>query len=86
MKGLKMHEIHFLEDLFKDITKHLKQHHAKNVTQVFLELGEFTEINTESLRFFFKEKSKGTPLENALFNIKQIPQQRVLRLVSFDCD
>ena len=81
-----MHEIHFLEDLFKDIIAHLKQHNAKSVTQVFLELGEFTEINEESLRFFFKEKSKGSPLENALFNIKHIPQQRVLRLVSFDCD
>jgi Zn finger protein HypA/HybF involved in hydrogenase expression len=63
-----MHEIHFLEDLFKDIIGHLNQHNAKNV------------------RFFFKEKSKGLPLENALFNIKRIPQQRVLRLVSFDCD
>ena len=81
-----MHEIHFLEDLFKDIIHHLKQHNGKNVTQVFLELGEFTEINEKSLRFFFKEKSKGSPLENALFNIKLIPQQRVLRLVSFDCD
>mgnify|MGYP001179482906 FL=1 len=81
-----MHEIHFLEDLFKDILQHLSQHNAKNVIQVFLELGEFTEINEESLRFFFKEKSKGTALENALFNIKHIPQQRVLRLVSFDCD
>jgi Zn finger protein HypA/HybF involved in hydrogenase expression len=81
-----MHEIHFLEDLFKDILQHLSQHNAKNVTQVFLELGEFTEINEEFLRFFFKEKSQGSPLENALFSIKHIPQQRVLRLVSFDCD
>ena len=81
-----MHEIHFLEDLFKDILKHFSQQNAKKVTQVYLELGEFTEINEESLRFFFKEKSKGTVLENALFNTKHIPQQRVLRLVSFDCD
>ncbi|MCX5698550.1 MAG: hydrogenase/urease maturation nickel metallochaperone HypA [Candidatus Omnitrophica bacterium] len=81
-----MHEIHFLEDLFKDILHHLSQHNAKNVTQVFLELGEFTEINEECLRFFFKEKSQGSALENALFSIKHIPQQRVLRLVSFDYD
>jgi Zn finger protein HypA/HybF involved in hydrogenase expression len=79
-----MHEIHFLEDLFKDITGHLNQQNGRNVTQVFLELGEFTEINEESLRFFFKEKSKNSPLENALISIKHIPQQRVLRLVSFD--
>ena len=81
-----MHEIHFLADLFKDIIDYLNQHKAKNVTKVFLELGEFTEINEESLRFFFKEKSKGSPLENAVFDIKRIPQQRVLRLVSFDCE
>jgi hydrogenase nickel incorporation protein HypA/HybF len=81
-----MHEIHFLEDLLKDITGHIRRHEVKNVTQVFLELGEFTEINEESLRFFFKEKTKNTPLENASLNIKHIPQQRVLRLVSFDCD
>ncbi len=70
----------------KDIIAHARRHEAKNVTQVFLELGEFTEINEESLRFFFKEKTKHTPLENASLNIKHIPQQRVLRLVSFDCD
>ena len=81
-----MHEIHFLEDLFKDILKHFNQQSAKKVTRVFLELGEFTEINEESLRFFFQEKSKNSPLENAIFDIKHIPQQRVLRLVSFDCD
>jgi Zn finger protein HypA/HybF involved in hydrogenase expression len=81
-----MHEINFLEDLFKDITQHLSRHNAKNVTQVFLELGEFTEINEESLRFFFEEKSQNTPLQDAVFSIKQIPQKRVLRLVSFDCD
>lgn len=81
-----MHEIHFLEDLFKDIIEHLGQHNAKNVTRVFLELGEFTEINEESLKFFFKEKAQNTPLEGAEFCIKHIPQQRVLCLVSFDCD
>lgn len=81
-----MHELHFLEDLFKDIIKHLGQQNAQKVTRVFLELGEFTEINAESLKFFFKEKAKNTALENAKFCVKNIPQQRVLRLVSFDCD
>lgn len=81
-----MHELHFLEDLFKDIIKHLGQHHAKKVTRVFLELGEFTEISEDSLKFFFKEKAKNTSLEGAQFCIKNIPEQRVLRLVSFDCD
>jgi len=81
-----MHEAHFLGDLFKDISHRLKLHNARKVTRVFLELGEFAEINEESLRFFFKEKSKGTALENSVFNIKHVPQQRVLRLVSFDCD
>ncbi|MFH1247572.1 MAG: hydrogenase/urease maturation nickel metallochaperone HypA [Candidatus Omnitrophota bacterium] len=81
-----MHEIHFLDDLFKDIMRHLGRHNAKHVRRVFLELGEFTEINEESLKFFFKEKAKGTPIQDAEFCIKYIPQQRVLRLVSFDCD
>ncbi|MDP3041861.1 MAG: hydrogenase maturation nickel metallochaperone HypA [Candidatus Omnitrophota bacterium] len=81
-----MHEIHFLEDLFKDILRHLKLHNAQKVTRVFLELGEWAEINEESLKFFFKEKAKNSPLQEAEFCIKHIPEQRVLRLVSFDCD
>ena len=80
-----MHEMHLVKDLFQDILKHAKDNNAKKVNKVYLKMGEFTEINEEILRFFFKEKGKQTPLEGVELSIEKSPT-RELRLVSFDCE
>ena len=80
-----MHEMHLVKDLFEDVLKHAKENQAHKITKVYLQMGEFTEINEEVLRFFFKEKSPGTVLENAELAIARSPN-RELRLVSFDME
>jgi hydrogenase nickel incorporation protein HypA/HybF len=80
-----MHEMHLIKDLFGDILKAAEIHDVKRITKVYLKMGEFTEINEEIIRFFFKEHSKGTILEGAELSIEK-SQTRELRLISFDCE
>ena len=79
-----MHEMHLVKDLFEDVIKHAKDNEATKITKVYVKMGEFTEINEEVLRFFFKEKGVGTILEGAELSVEKSPN-RELRLVSFDC-
>jgi hydrogenase nickel incorporation protein HypA/HybF len=80
-----MHEMHLVKDLFEDVVRHAKDNDAKKITKVYVKMGEFTEINEEVLRFFFKEKGVGTILEGAELSVEKSPN-RELRLVSFDCE
>ena len=80
-----MHEMHLVKDLFEDVIKHAKDNDASKITKVYVKMGEFTEINEEVLRFFFKEKGVGTILEGAELSVEKSPN-RELRLVSFDCE
>ncbi len=80
-----MHEMHIIRSVFDDLLKRAEDNGAKKITAVYLRMGEFTEINEEILRFFFKENGKGTPLEGAAVEIEKSPN-RELRLVSFDCE
>jgi Zn finger protein HypA/HybF involved in hydrogenase expression len=58
---------------------------ATKVTRVYLRMGQFTEINEEILRYFFKEQGQGTILENTELQIDK-SAARELSLVSFDCE
>ena len=80
-----MHEMHVIKDLHQDILARAKDNGVSRVTKVYLRMGEFTEINSDILRFFFESHSKGTPLEGASLEIETSPT-RELRLVSFDAD
>ncbi len=80
-----MHEMHIIKDMFDDLLRLVKEQNTSKVTKVYMKMGEFTEINEEILRFFFKEHSKNTPLEQALLHIEKSPT-RELRLLSFDCE
>lgn len=80
-----MHEMHLVRDLFLDLLKLAKKNKAKKITKVSIKLGEYLEINEEVLRFYFKENSVNTILENAQLVIEKSPI-RELRLVSFDIE
>ena len=80
-----MHELKLVKDLFSDLIRHASQQNAKKILAVNLRMGEFSEINEEIVRFYFKENSKGTIVEGAQINIEKSPT-RELRLVSFDCE
>ena len=79
-----MHEMHLVKDLFADLMAHVRDNNSSKVTKVYLRMGEFSEINEDIVRFFFKEHSKGTLLEGAQLDIEK-SQTRELRLISFDC-
>lgn len=78
-----MHEMHVVKDLFNDVLARAKENQISKVTQVYLRMGEFTEINEGILRYFFESHGPGTVLEGAVLDIRKSPT-RELRLVSFD--
>ncbi len=80
-----MHEMHLLRELFDDLLKLANKQQARKVTKVYLRMGNFTEINEDILRYFFKEQEQGTILENAVLQIDR-SATRELTLVSFDCE
>ncbi len=80
-----MHEMHVIKNLFQDLLKLAKENNTKKVTNVYLKMGQFTEINPEILKFFFKEQAKNTPLESAMIHFEG-SDMRELRLISFDCE
>jgi Zn finger protein HypA/HybF involved in hydrogenase expression len=80
-----MHEMHLIKDMFADILRLAAEQGAKKITKVHLRMGEFTEINEEIVKFFFREKSRGTILESAELAIEK-SKARELTLLSFDCE
>jgi len=48
-------------------------HQAKKITEVRLELGEFTFINPQQLQFVFEIAAKGSPAEEAKLIITRLP-------------
>lgn len=77
-----MHELHIVKNLFSDLLKVAQKKGARKILKVFIKMGEFTEINEEILRYFFKEHGKDTLIEKAKLCIEKSPA-RELRLVSF---
>ena len=80
-----MHEMRIVKELFDDLLGHPEVRSSKRVTRINLRMGDFTEIDGEIVRFFFKEHSPGTPLEGAEIVIEKSPT-REFTLVSFECD
>ncbi|RLB03450.1 MAG: hypothetical protein DRG59_11730 [Deltaproteobacteria bacterium] len=80
-----MHEMHLVKDLFADLMKLAKENNVKKITRVYISMGEFTEINEDIVRFFFKENAKDTAAEGADIEITKSPA-RQLKLLSFDCE
>lgn len=80
-----MHELHVMNRLFQDLLQEAHKQHAVRVTDVYLAMGDFSEINEDILRYFFQEQGKNTLVEGALVHIEKSPV-RELRLLSFDCE
>ena len=80
-----MHEMHVIKDLFTDLLDHAKENNTSKITKVYVKMGEFTEINEDILRHYFKENGKDTPMAGAELVVEKSPT-RELRLVSFDCE
>jgi hydrogenase nickel incorporation protein HypA/HybF len=80
-----MHEMHVIKDLFEDLLKLAKENNAQKVTNVYIKMGDFTEINQDILTYFFEQQGKGTVLDGAKVHFED-SNMRELRLISFDCE
>lgn len=80
-----MHEMHLLKDLLEDLLNHAEKADVNKITKVYIRMGEFTEIDPEILRHYFKEHAKETIAESAEIDIEK-SDRRELTLVSFDCE
>jgi len=80
-----MHEMHLIQGLLKDVIELAEKEKAKKVTNIYIKMGEFTEINQEILKYYFINHSKGTIADGANINIEH-SDTRELRLISFDCE
>lgn len=78
-----MHELGLLRDLFSDLLRMGGEVGAGKITNVYLRMGTFTEINPEVLRYFFKENGKETILAETKLAFES-SSTRELRLLSFD--
>jgi hydrogenase nickel incorporation protein HypA/HybF len=78
-----MHETHLLKELLADVLKAAEKNDLKKVTKVHIKMGQFTEIDPEILRFYFKENTANTVAAAAELMIDLSPL-RELRLLSID--
>jgi Zn finger protein HypA/HybF involved in hydrogenase expression len=80
-----MHELHLIHDLVNDILEIGNQKNIKKINRVYIQMGHFSEIDPDILKFHFKENSTNTILENATIDITRT-NQRELKLISIDCE
>jgi hydrogenase nickel incorporation protein HypA/HybF len=76
-----MHELTICESLFKLIDQEHKTRHFTRVRRVRLEIGHFSCLDPEALRYAFEILSRETVLEGAILEIDQPPG----RATCLDC-
>lgn len=67
-----MHEISIAGAIIDSVLDAAKKNNAKNVTEVYLEIGELTALNPDQMTFIFKTITQGTVAQGACFNISII--------------
>ncbi|MBS7658638.1 MAG: hydrogenase maturation nickel metallochaperone HypA [Candidatus Bathyarchaeia archaeon] len=68
-----MHEFSTAQTIIESILKVAEKHNAKRVTEVNLEIGALTMLNSEQLIFSLTILSEKTIVEGAKFNINYTP-------------
>ncbi len=80
-----MHELHLVGDLVRDLLSRAMAEGAERVTLVRLRLGKLSEIDEDTLRELFEEKTAGTLCEGAEL-VVETSTRRELTLVSFEVE
>ncbi len=65
-----MHELAVTESIVEGVAARVE---GARVTRVILEIGKLSGISAESIRFYFDTCARGTPLEGARLEIRDIP-------------
>ena len=69
-----MHEFSTAQNIARVCVRVAMQNNAKKITQINLEIGEFTFINPDQLRFVFKIAAQGNDVvKDAYLNITKMP-------------
>lgn len=64
-----MHEFHAAQKIIETIKKEMSKAKAKRLKGAKMSVGELSGIKPKSLKLYFEEYSKGTPMEDATFDI-----------------
>ncbi|WXG40941.1 MAG: hydrogenase maturation nickel metallochaperone HypA [Candidatus Freyarchaeum deiterrae] len=68
-----MHELSTAVSIVETVTKVAEANKVKKVLEINVEIGQFTFINPETLKFLFKIASDNTPLKKSKLNIQLVP-------------
>lgn len=67
-----MHEFSVMAQIVDSILEEAKKHHASRVESVLLELGDYTMLGEEQLRFAFEVLTKDTIISGAQIDVKHL--------------
>ncbi|MHA1279192.1 MAG: hydrogenase maturation nickel metallochaperone HypA [Candidatus Helarchaeota archaeon] len=68
-----MHEFATAQSIVRTVTRAAMMHHAKKILEIRIELGEFTFINPQQLKFVFEIAAKDSPADGAELIITKLP-------------
>ena len=78
-----MHEVGIAQEIIKIVNSYLVNENNIKVTSIKLDVGDFCNIQTESLIFGFDVLTKETLLEGAKLDIKKIPLKIKCKICDF---
>ncbi len=68
-----MHEFSVMSQIVDSILEEAKKRNAREIEEVDLEIGDYTMLGQEQMRFAFEVLSRNTLLEGAKLNVKNRP-------------
>ncbi len=82
-----MHELSLATTLIAILEDLIKEHKAKNVKDVFVRVGSFSCVNSDSLRFAFDAlKKERDTIKDAKLHIREIPSMDEIVLEKVDME
>jgi len=67
-----MHEFSVMSQMVEGILEEAKRHNASRVEEVVLDLGDFTMLGEEQLRFAYEVLTKDTIMQGSTLSVKHI--------------
>jgi hydrogenase nickel incorporation protein HypA/HybF len=68
-----MHELAITENILEIALTHAKKANAKNISAIYLVIGQFSSVLDESVQFYWDMISKDTIAQGAKLEFKRIP-------------
>jgi hydrogenase nickel incorporation protein HypA/HybF len=81
-----MHEAGVTERILEIVVEHAKEAHAQRVTDVYLEVGEESGIDTDSVELHWPLLARGSVAEGATLHFDEAEAPFTFRLTSIEVD